>query len=151
MPYKNREQGLARHRAYNKERMRKERRDYMKDKRCLGCGGAVKLELHHRILQKKKMRGIWTWRRERREKELGKCDVLCASCHIDIHWRMNHPEAPLRFGPGVWFCPRPGRKKFWRAELQRKGKRYFLGLWATEEEAHAACNHKRAEWANGGQ
>ena len=147
MPFTDPEKRRAYHRKYQRAWARKRRQQFMRDKQCLYCGRSRKLHLHHRDPSTKIHHRIWTWRQERREQEIEKCDVLCPSCHILADWRVRHPDAPAHFGPGVSYWRTQNGKKRWRAELRHGGKRFCLGTWDTEEEAHMACNHKRAEWA----
>ena len=64
------------------------------------------LQFHHRIPAEKK--GDWSrmssWNIDRREQELDKCDLLCATCHFGYHsgdvildengytWKVDHPN-----------------------------------------------------------
>ena len=61
---------------------RQERRDsWFKDKECISCGSTDNLELDHKDPSTKIDHKIWSWREERRNKELEKCQVLCKDCH----------------------------------------------------------------------
>lgn len=51
------------------------------DKQCAVCGSSENLELDHINPFLKVSHKIWSWRIERRDEELAKCQVLCKSCH----------------------------------------------------------------------
>ena len=57
------------------------RREYLASKRCYACGSTENLELDHRDPSTKISHAFWGWSRERLEKELAKCDVMCQDCH----------------------------------------------------------------------
>jgi 5-methylcytosine-specific restriction endonuclease McrA len=48
---------------------------------CRRCGGRRYLELDHIDPATKVSHKVWQWRKERREAELAKCQVLCRVCH----------------------------------------------------------------------
>jgi hypothetical protein len=50
---------------------------------CAKCGSSTDLEFHHRNKEEKETRIAQVWSRSEkiREKELAKCDLLCAECH----------------------------------------------------------------------
>lgn len=48
---------------------------------CRHCGSSEKLEVDHIDRQSKKDHRVWSWKKERRESELLKCQVLCKDCH----------------------------------------------------------------------
>src|SRR6266566_4263632 len=76
----------------NKEQQREFQRVWMANRRaeyiakhggrCLKCQSEKNLEFHHRDQSQKLEHKIWSWRRERIEQELVKCDLLCRSCHF---------------------------------------------------------------------
>lgn len=68
-------------RQYQKEWMRKRRESFFKGKICTTCGSIKKLELDHIDLNTKTSNRIWSWSKERRDKEIAKCQVLCYGCH----------------------------------------------------------------------
>jgi len=67
---------------------------------CQECGemhiGA--LDFHHRNSNEKEIgptdfsRDKWSYKRI--DQEIAKCDVLCATCHRKLHWKLEHPENP---------------------------------------------------------
>lgn len=63
--------------------LRKDRRDswFRENGPCKNCGSWEKLELHHIVPEEKESHNIWSWRDERRLKELEKCVALCKECH----------------------------------------------------------------------
>jgi hypothetical protein len=69
------------HRNYGREWMRKRRREFFEGKACVQCGAAERLELDHIDPSQKTSHKVWSWRKERREAELAKCQVLCVLCH----------------------------------------------------------------------
>jgi hypothetical protein len=74
----------TRARAYAK--MQDCRRQYLtQNGPCRHCGGADRLEVHHKDPALKISHRIWSWRKERREAELSKCEVLCSTCHDVAH------------------------------------------------------------------
>lgn len=81
MPYADPEQA----RRHYRERARRRRAEFFADKVCARCGGTDELQLHHRDPSQKVANQIWHWSRERREAEIAKCDVLCATCHREHH------------------------------------------------------------------
>ncbi len=65
--------------------------------KCLVCGEGRHwcLVAHHRDPETKtsglsRMAGQVSW--DRLRVELDKCDILCANCHADLHWKLDHPE-----------------------------------------------------------
>lgn len=70
---------------YQRERAARLRGEFMTGKLCARCGGADRLELHHRDPQKKAGHKIWSWAKLRREAEISKCEVLCRPCHNRHH------------------------------------------------------------------
>lgn len=72
---------------YQRERVHKRQDAYFADKACVKCGSREKLHNHHRDPSTKAPRFncVWTWSEAKREEELAKCDVLCASCHSTLH------------------------------------------------------------------
>ena len=63
------------------------REEYFADKVCIKCGSGTFLEIHHVEKHKKISHKIWMWSKDRREKELKKCVVLC-----DTHHNRHHAE-----------------------------------------------------------
>ena len=56
------------------------------------CPGA--LVFHHRDPTKKdpQWRSMKNWSFDKIKDELDKCDLLCATCHAEIHWIWGHDE-----------------------------------------------------------
>ena len=84
MPYKDENK----QRDYQKNWVRKRRREYFSNKYCKSCGSNEILQIHHRDPEQKVSHSIWSWKKEKRDKELEKCDILCRKCHQSIH----HPR-----------------------------------------------------------
>lgn len=81
MPYKNREDKQE----YQRNWLKKRRRDFLKGKSCKICGSTRNLELHHRDKKKKESHKIWSWSPERFKEESKKCDIICRKCHEEMH------------------------------------------------------------------
>lgn len=92
---KNREKYLARNKA--RKIKAKQHTDYVKTKRgCLHCGyneHPAALDFHHRDPNSKDSNlrnGVGSgWTIERLDKEIEKCDVLCANCHRIEHFKQQ--------------------------------------------------------------
>jgi hypothetical protein len=75
------------------EQDRQERfRQYKATLSCEKCGGAhpAFIQFHHRDPSAKKaniarVAAAWPW--ERLMKEIEKCDILCANCHLILHYK----------------------------------------------------------------
>lgn len=80
MGYKNPDQK----RAYQREWLMSRRIAWIETNGpCKMCGSKNDLEIDHidRSEKARDIATIWSLRKERREQELAKCQVLCASCH----------------------------------------------------------------------
>ena len=67
---------------------------------CGRCGSWEQLELDHIDPSTKIDHKIWTWKADRREEELKKCQALCHVCHIK-----KTAEDYMKFAPqihGTW-------------------------------------------------
>lgn len=78
MPYKDKAKQLE----YQRKWMAARRAEYFDGKSCVTCGSTESLELDHIDPTTKVHHAIWSWRAERREAELAKCQPLCRDCHI---------------------------------------------------------------------
>lgn len=79
MPYSDPEK----QRQYQRERNAGIRKDWLdKNGPCKICGNTDRLEVDHIDPTTKVDHKVWTWAKERREKELAKCQVLCYICHL---------------------------------------------------------------------
>lgn len=72
----------SRQKAYNKVVSRRQEWFYVNGP-CVICGSWDKLELDHINPSDKISHKIWSWRSDKREAELLKCQVLCQKCHIN--------------------------------------------------------------------
>lgn len=101
-PERNREKRLARQKKYDQKRYAK-RREYMrayqlrwvtarrdewiqsKGGKCVVCGSTHQLEVDHILPELKEFnpKNVWGLKKEKREAELAKCQVLCKLCHIE--------------------------------------------------------------------
>jgi 5-methylcytosine-specific restriction endonuclease McrA len=70
-------------REYQRNWVAKRRLDWFSNKACAWCGSCDNLELDHIDPATKISHNIWSWSVERRNRELEKCQVLCAPCHIN--------------------------------------------------------------------
>ncbi len=76
-------------RARDMAKRNKRREDWFKENGpCVRCGSVDRLELDHvdpSIKEKTWHHALWSWRQEKREAELAKCQALCYSCHKAKH------------------------------------------------------------------
>jgi 5-methylcytosine-specific restriction endonuclease McrA len=80
---KNREQRRAYLREYQRRWVAKNRAEYMSSAGpCVVCGSDDNLEVDHINPDLKVDHRIWSWKLDRRLKELEKCQILCKSCHL---------------------------------------------------------------------
>ena len=75
----------AKQRDYARKWVAARRKKYFPGDRCTCCGSTEDLCLHHRDKKTKVGHNIWSWSKSRREAEIAKCDVVCASCHMELH------------------------------------------------------------------
>lgn len=84
MGYKN----IKKQREYQLKWIKTRRHNWIKaNGPCVQCGetSISKLLVHHKDKTQKENHRIWSWRKERRETELVKCEVRCVNCHADFH------------------------------------------------------------------
>lgn len=77
MPIKSPEQ----RREYQRLYVARKRAEWFRGKSCAYCGSEDNLELHHLDPEQKEEHRIWSWSKERIEKETAKCVVACNDCH----------------------------------------------------------------------
>jgi len=74
---------------------------------CATCGSTEDLQVDHVDPRRKATHRVWSWKKERREAELARCQVLCDSCHKEkiaverlpphgTHSRYTSPTDPCR-------------------------------------------------------
>lgn len=88
---KNAQRKIAWHKR-RRDEIRQWWRELKATKRCERCGESAPecLHFHHRDPEQKEidlgsvMR--YGWSKDRIVAELSKCDVLCANCHLKLHW-----------------------------------------------------------------
>jgi hypothetical protein len=102
---------------------------------CKECGSKEKLEVHHKDPSKKISHNVWSWKEERRLKELAKCEVLCKPCH-DVKRSKITPE-------GTAWCP--SCQEF--VSLELFGKNYRLNERRPVRSYCNPCRRKR-NWDN---
>lgn len=64
-----------------REWVAKRRAAWFEGKVCAECGASDNLELDHIDPAVKITHAIWSWAKERRERELAKCRPVCGGCH----------------------------------------------------------------------
>jgi len=143
MPYKDPEK----RRAYQREWVAKRRTEWFDaNGPCVDCGTwgntKNKLELDHEDPSTKIAHTIWSWAKERREKELKKCVIRCHSCHMNKtiqYGRVNKRRRILGHYTsqyvGVSWDSAAGK---YRAYIYKDGKQYYLGKFNLEKEAAMA-------------
>lgn len=79
MPYKD----PAKRSSYQNEWLKKRRLKWLLENGpCVRCGSSTDLQVDHKNAQLKVTHRLWSWSKEKRDKELAKCWVLCRSCHL---------------------------------------------------------------------
>jgi len=82
-------------RRYQKEWLRNRRSAWLEENGpCARCGSKENLHIDHIDPDIKIDHRVWSWKKERRDLELSKCQVLCRSCHHtktseDNGWRQH--------------------------------------------------------------
>src|ERR1700738_5295764 len=79
MPFKSRKEKQK----YQREWYAKRRAHYIEQHggKCVKCGSTNKLEFDHKDPRDKVSHKIWSWKIDRIEAELAKCQLLCITCH----------------------------------------------------------------------
>lgn len=76
----------------DKDKQREYQRNWVKARRdfwlsengpCATCGSRIDLEVDHLDPDTKVTHRVFSWTKEKRDKELAKCQVLCSRCHMD--------------------------------------------------------------------
>lgn len=125
---------------------------------CERCGSSEHLQMHHRDKDQKESHAVWGWRKERRDAELAKCDLLCRKCHIEHHnqERIRHGICRFQTGCRCEVC-RAAYRKFRRAVYRRQKARRPVGKithsqrWQLERKAAGICircgaSHSTGMW-----
>jgi hypothetical protein len=103
-------------RAYDRIRLKKRRAEWFAaNGPCVKCGGSKRLELDHIDPKSKVNHSVWSWKKQRRDAELSKCQVLCFLCHRlktneDRGWK-THGEVRYQMGCRCSECRRVHAKK----------------------------------------
>ena len=122
MPYKDK----AAQREYQRRWVAERRAEFFAGKSCAWCGSSDRLELHHANPNKKVHHAIWSWGENRRLNEIGKCIVLCRSCHERGHAEARRVEAELRNPCGTFASYKRGCRcdscRAANAQYQREAK-----------------------------
>ncbi len=98
-------------REYQRNWLKDQRVLYMKDKSCFICGIKENLNIHHVDKFQKVSHNVWSWRKDKREKELEKCIILC-----EYHHREHHAEEMKKHGLSCY------QKRGCRCEICRLAK-----------------------------
>jgi len=78
MAYKDKEK----QKTYQREWKNRRRKEWLEQNGpCISCGSTQNLEVDHVDRESKVDHKVWSWSKERRDKELAKCQVLCEKCH----------------------------------------------------------------------
>lgn len=101
MPYKNKDI----QREYQRNWIAKRRAQYLRGKNCTKCGSVNALEFHHKNPDNKITHRFWSWRKDRLEAELAKCEVLCARCHDQEHAALFNERQVQRNSRGLFVSP----------------------------------------------
>jgi len=122
-------QDKERHAAYMRTYYAKRRSDWIESQggKCVICGSVKDLEVDHvdRTQKEIQVGRLWTRRKEVRDAELAKCQVLCADCHQ----MKTGQELGVPHGGGV--CGKRGCK----CEPCRLKKNQYLKLLKRERRA----------------
>lgn len=96
MPYSSKE----RQAAYQAKWLRDRREQWLQENGpCVRCGSWVRLEVDHREEGQKVSHRVWGWSKERRERELAKCQPLCKLCHrAKTNAHISHLAGPADHG-----------------------------------------------------
>jgi len=99
---------------------------------CIKCGSYNNLCIHHQDPTTKISHKIWSWAKERREKELKKCVVLCEYCHIKLHTAeyAKYNKGP----PNTGWCSKC--RQFKLLDLMVKNKNRLTGYSNVCKECH---------------
>lgn len=83
------------------------------------CGSIENLEVDHIDSSTKVGHNVWSWKQERRDEELAKCQVLCKDCHHNI----KHEQPRGEHGTPAWYNRRKCRCDLCRRWQSDKKKR----------------------------
>lgn len=77
-----------------REQIRKWWKELKATMSCERCGEATPdcLHFHHRDPKEKDLElstAVYAWSKQRILAEVAKCDVLCANCHLKLHWEQR--------------------------------------------------------------
>lgn len=128
MPLKDIDARRIYQRNYQRVWIRKRREDFFADKLCARCGSATDLELDHVNPALKVSHNIWSWRRERRETELAKCQVLCRKCHVTKTWTDDYPAPHGAGGQYEKHGCRCSSCRAWKSAKNARYRRWLLTL-----------------------
>lgn len=131
MPYADK----TKQREYQRNWMRDRRAAFMVGRTCADCGGANRLELHHRDPSQKISHKIFSWKEERMLAEAAKCDIVCDECHDKrhrlppIHGRMStYRKHKCRCELCKNACLADNRRRMLRRRKQRQAARAARAL-----------------------
>ena len=102
---------------YQNKWLKTRRLSWIKDNGpCQDCGSEENLTVHHEDPTQKESHRVWSWTKERRDKELAKCVVLCRTCHKERHFPFNHGSRGYSAGCKCIICKKA------HSEYQKKWK-----------------------------
>lgn len=105
-------------RAYQRAWMKKRREDWLiENGPCVLCGSDDDLQVDHVDRQTKITHRVWSLNKERRLRELSKCQVLCQPCHskkttADFGWGKHGSRSRYRQGCRCDLCMDARRKGY---------------------------------------
>jgi len=119
MPYKDKQKQIE----WQVQWMRKRRENWLLENGpCAKCSLCINLEVDHIDPSEKEDHRIWSWSKERRDRELEKCQVLCHECHKE-----KTASEQRKIGPeGMEWCT--GCQKFLTVDSFHKNLSRWNGL-----------------------
>lgn len=109
-------------REYQRKWMAARRAEYFKGKFCVRCFSTERLEIHHVNPESKITNAVWSWRNERRQEELNKCEILCYKCHKKEHSAKCGSLRRYKYGCRCDLCRGANREKGRKERARRKLK-----------------------------
>lgn len=128
-------------REYQRKWIARRRAEWLVGKACVDCGSSENLTIDHRDPTQKIHHRVWSWRLERREAELAKCDVRCDPCHRERHAkeRRHHGLGRYQKGCRCDVC-KAAKSAALKRETRRQPKRREWGTIPQNPEAHTVSS-----------
>lgn len=123
MGYKDKEEQAE----YQRKWIARRRSEFLDGKSCVECGSDSNLEIDHVDPNAKVAHRVWSWAKERRDRELRKCQILCHDCHVEKtkkdparprSFAMKRDRMPAQPGDGM----RRGGKFLWRGRWRESAR-----------------------------